>query len=156
MLYSRSFILSCILILILGSGSICSAADKIEKLYLTAYREISLIATPEGYYPSKITLFEGEKVHFFVTAIGSSPSCFIINEKGIFLSAISGKVSEGETYFETAGVFTYRCPSTKIEGKLVILPKKRKVERSIASTRARAKLWRPKDVPDDWSNEGGN
>jgi len=150
--YSRLFILCCIFSL--GAGA--AAAEKIDQLFLSPYREISLIATPEGYYPAKIILFEGEKVHFFITAIGTTPNCFIINEKGVFLSAIPGKVSEGETYFETAGVFTYRCPSTKIEGKLVILPKKKKVERSVASTRARAKVWRPKDAPDDWNQDGGN
>ncbi len=137
-----------------GIGAV--AGDKVEKFYLAPYREISLIATPEGYYPAKITVFEGEKVHFFVTAIGPNPNCFIINEKNVFLSALSGKVSEGETYFEAPGMLTYRCPSTKIQGQLVILAKKKKVERSVASTQARGKVWRPKDAPDDWNDERGN
>ncbi len=140
-------------ILLVGQGH---AADKVDQLYLSPYREISLIASPEGYYPGKITIFEGEKVHFFVTAIGTMPNCFIINEKGVFLSALPGKVSEGETYFETPGMFIYRCPSTKIEGKLVVLPKRKKVERSVANIRGRGKVWRPKDAPDDWSNGESN
>lgn|GEM_PF-1424548 len=125
------------------------------ELKLVPTRDVSFIAAREGFYPEKITIFEGEKIRFFITSITDHPNCFMLKEKNIFLSANNGKISEAEAFFEKPGIFLVKCPSTGIQGQVVVLPKKKKVERKVAQIGAKRKVWRPKDVPDDWSEEEG-
>ena len=41
-------------------------------------REISIIVTKEGYYPKSLSVFEGEKVKFYVTSTLDEPHCMIV------------------------------------------------------------------------------
>jgi hypothetical protein len=100
-------------------------------------RDFSIIVTSEGYYPTHISLFQGEKVRFFVTNLTDQPACVIVSHHNVFLAAEKGKVTEGEAYFNEAGTFPFYCPSTKHNGKISVIEKKKKVvERKIASESA--------------------
>jgi plastocyanin len=107
-------------------------------------REISIIFSEEGYYPKSISVFEGEKVRFFVTSTTDKPNCFIVESHKVFLSATKGKISEGEVTFDKPGSFSFYCPSSKNDGRVVVLETK-KPERAIASEKKDPLKWVPKD-----------
>jgi plastocyanin len=116
------------------------AAEDAKKAQPT--REISIIVTKEGYYPKSISVFEGEKVKFFVTSTVEDPSCVIVESHKVFMAANKGKVTEGETVFDKAGDFAFYCPSSKNDGKIVVL-KKHVPKRDIAAEKA--DVWMPRE-----------
>lgn len=108
-------------------------------------REVSIIVTKEGYYPKHLSVFEGEKVKFFVTSTVEEPNCLIVEGHKVFLAANKGKLTEGEVMFESAGEFAFYCPSSKNDGKVVVL-KKNVPKRDIASEAGDGpQVWMPKE-----------
>ena len=108
-------------------------------------REVAIIVTKEGYYPKQLSIFEGEKVKFFVTSTVEEPNCLIVESHKIFMAANKGKVTEAEAVFDHAGEFAFYCPSSKNDGKVVVL-KKQMPKREIASENGNeAKVWMPKE-----------
>jgi plastocyanin len=108
-------------------------------------RELAVIVTKEGYYPKSISVFEGEKVKFYVTSTVEEPHCMIVESHKVFLAANKGKVTEAEAVFDKAGEFAFYCPSSKNDGKIVVL-KKVVPKREIASERKHeGMLWTPKE-----------
>lgn len=113
-------------------------------------RDISIIATDEGYYPKKPVVFVGEKVRFFVTSTTKMPTCFILKDKEVYLEAKKGEISEGHAFFNKPGVFEFVCPAGGYKGNLVVLEHPRdsreRIKRELASQRSKkVKVWRPKD-----------
>lgn len=115
-------------------------------------REISLIATPEGYYPESFSVFAGEKIKFYLTGTGNTPSCLMLPDKELFLSAQKGNVSEGTIFFPKTGVFKFYCPTGKIKGRITVIPRPKteeelEAERKLASERMknRVRVWYPKE-----------
>ena len=121
--------------------------NNVDKMLSVPTREQAIIVGPAGYYPERITLFEGEKIHIFLTSATEENSCMIVAEKKLFLSARKGEIREGELYFDKPGSFKFYCPTGKIEGKITVLkkPMTLKEERSIASKKASVEIWSPKD-----------
>lgn len=115
------------------------AADKIPPT-----REIAIIVTKEGYYPKSISVFEGEKVKFYVTSTVEEPHCLIVEAHKVFVAANKGKVTEAETTFDKAGQFAFYCPSSKNDGKVVVM-KKALPKREIASEKKHDMVWTPKE-----------
>jgi plastocyanin len=107
-------------------------------------REVAIIVTKEGYYPKSISVFEGEKIKFYVTSTVEEPNCMIVESHKVFLAANKGKLTEGETVFEKAGEFAFYCPGSKNDGKVVVL-KKHVPNRDIASDNGKESLWTPKE-----------
>lgn len=107
-------------------------------------REVSIIVTKEGYYPKHISVFEGEKVKFYVTSTVEEPNCLIVESHKVFMAANKGKVTEAETVFQHAGDFAFYCPSSKNDGKIVVL-KKQMPKREVASEKPEASVWMPKE-----------
>ncbi len=105
-------------------------------------REVAVIVTKEGYYPKSLSVFEGEKVKFYVTSTVEEPHCLIVESHKVFLAANKGKVTETEVVFDTAGEFAFYCPSSKNDGKIVVL-KKREVKREVASEKVN--VWMPRE-----------
>lgn len=117
-----------------------------KKLYKQPYREVSVIVTNEGYFPDKISVFEGEKVRFFVTSTIDTPSCFILGEQEMFMAANKGKITEKEHIFMKPGDFQFYCPTGKISGKLTVLSKNHDKGRVIASEKVEIiQPWVPRD-----------
>lgn len=112
-------------------------------------RQVSIIASKEGYYPKSVTVFKGEKVHFFVTGTEKEANCFMLNEKSIFLSANKGRITEASAVFENEGKYSFYCPSSKIRGSLTVLERpslKRKIASIPTSEKRRnPRNWVPKD-----------
>ena len=126
---------------------ICSAVavaeDKSQKTP-APYRELSVILTAEGYYPKNLTVFEGEKVKFYLTSTVEEPGCMIVQGHEIFMAANKGKVTEAEVVFDKSGSFSFYCPSNrKNDGKLTVMKKLEKEKRrGIASDPS---TWTPKE-----------
>lgn len=122
----------------------------------TPMREIAIIFSDEGYYPRSISVFEGEKVRFFVTSTTEKPHCFIVESHKLFLSATKGKISEGEVHFDRPGKFSFYCPSSKNDGRVVVLEKKDKAQRNVASENKAPEKRDPlKWVPKDYESGVG-
>jgi hypothetical protein len=119
------------------------------KLLPKPVRDVSIIVTPEGYYPKEISVFEGDKVHFYVTSTKDDPDCFMLSEYSVFLSAQKGKITEGEAEFNRSGIFNYYCPSSKMGGKVVVLKRKSaeppKATPDRMEARKPAAVWMPKE-----------
>jgi plastocyanin len=108
-------------------------------------REVAIIVTKEGYYPKSVSVFEGEKVKFYVTSTVEESHCLIVESHKVFLAANKGKVTEAEAVFDKAGEFAFYCPSSKNDGKVVVL-KKVVPKREIASEKSNeSMLWMPKE-----------
>lgn len=107
-------------------------------------REVAVIVTKEGYYPKSLSVFEGEKVKFFVTSTVEEPHCMIVESHKVFLAANKGKVTEAEAVFDKAGEFAFYCPSSKNDGKIVVL-KKAVPKREVASEKSHDSVWTPKE-----------
>lgn len=125
------------LISVLFLTSLLAQAE--EKKLEKPTREISIIVTKEGYYPKSLSVFEGEKVKFFVTSTVEDPSCVIVESHKVFMAAAKGKITEGEAVFDKAGEFAFYCPSSKNDGKIVVL-RKHQPKREIASD-----VWMPRE-----------
>ncbi len=123
------------------------------KSYTFPLRNMAVIASDEGYYPSNLVIFEGEKIQLVVTSTSKEPSCFILQEKGVFLEASKGKVSEAEVFFKDPGIYKFHCPTQKIEGKITVLEKIKPEVEPVDRKRTPA-VWMPKDVPLDDSDLG--
>lgn len=121
-----------------------SAVAQEAKKVVQPTREVAIIVTKEGYYPKSISVFEGEKVKFFVTSTVEEPNCMIVESHKVFMAANKGKVTEAEAVFEHAGEFAFYCPSSKNDGKVVVL-KKVMPKREIASDKGEATVWMPKE-----------
>jgi len=120
----------------------CLAAGPVK---VAPTREVSIIVTKEGYYPKSISVFEGEKVKFYVTSTVEEPNCLIVEAHKVFMAANKGKITEGETTFDKAGEFAFYCPSSKNDGKIVVL-KKQLPKREIASEKEDSDMvWKPRE-----------
>ena len=124
--------------------SFTALAEEVKKV-VQPTREVAIIVTKEGYYPKSISVFEGEKVKFFVTSTVEEPNCLIVESHKVFMAANKGKVTEAETVFANAGEFAFYCPSSKNDGKVVVL-KKVTPKREVASEKgSEASVWMPKE-----------
>lgn len=122
--------------------SFAAHATEIKKTVPT--REVAIIVTKEGYYPKSLSVFEGEKVKFYLTSTVEEPHCLIVEGHKVFMAANKGKITEAEVVFDKAGDFVFYCPSSNIDGKVVVL-KKVMPKREIASEKGEASVWMPRE-----------
>lgn len=134
------------LVVVFISLFLSQAFAQSEQKGLQPMREISIIVTKEGYYPKSISVFEGEKVKFYVTSTVEEPNCMIVESHKVFMAANKGKVTEADVVFDKAGEFAFYCPSSKNDGKVVVL-KKVTAKREIASDKEgnQPSVWMPKE-----------
>lgn len=118
-----------------------------------ARRDLSIIASDSGFFPSQLSVFVGEEVHFYLTATSELPSCFILDDTSLFLEAKKGEVQHGVHRFKRAGVHRFYCPKGAISGQLTVLEdprvvRQQKRKRELASeneAKARPSLWLPRE-----------
>jgi plastocyanin len=135
----------------LSAWSIEETYNKEQKLDIP-YREQAIIVTKEGFYPNRLVAYKGEKVRFFVTAVGETTACFNIPAKNIYTSAHQGKIAEAETYFDKAGTYVFNCPNNSFTGRVMIIEKAADKEETMRRGLASdvIKVWQPKDTPSEW------
>ncbi|MBC7428694.1 MAG: hypothetical protein H7336_08800 [Bacteriovorax sp.] len=123
-----------------------------EKTLDVPYREQAIIIGKEGFYPNRLVVYKGEKVHFFITSVGVNSACFNIPDKNVFSSPTKDKIAETEVFFDKVGVFQFNCPNNTFTGRVMVLEKGSDKDetnrRGLASDVV--KVWRPKDTPNEW------
>lgn len=123
-----------------------------ERTLDVPYREQAVIVSKDGFFPNRLVVFKGEKVRFFVTAVGVDAACFNIPDKNVYSTAQPSKIAEAETFFDKVGVYTFNCPNNTFSGRVMVLEKPsdrdETMRRGLASDTV--KVWRPKDTPTEW------
>lgn len=137
---------------------LASAAQALEESYNkertldVPYREQAIIVSKDGFFPNRLVVFKGEKVRFFVTAVGVDSACFNIPDKNVYTSAAPQKIAEAETFFDKVGVFQFNCPNNSFTGRVMVLEKAsdrdETMRRGLASDTV--KIWKPKETPSEW------
>jgi hypothetical protein len=126
------------------NSNVWGLTEYTDTKYDRPIREIAVIASDEGYYPKQISVFEGERVRFFVSSISSGPNCLVIAKHELFLAANRGRITEGEAIFMEPGRVEYYCPASKIRGAITVLRNKRpKPTRTVAGKKTGP--WMPKE-----------
>jgi len=69
-----------------------------ERTLDVPYREQAVIISKEGFYPNRLVVFKGEKVRFFVTAVGVDSACFNIPDKNVYSTARPEKNCGGRDF----------------------------------------------------------
>lgn len=116
------------------------------------YREQAIIVSKDGFFPNRLVVFKGEKVRFFVTAVGIDSACFNIPDKNVFATAASQKIAEAETFFDKVGIYQFNCPNNSFTGRVMVLEKASDKEESMRRGLASdtVKIWKPKETPSEW------
>ena len=117
-----------------------------KRTFENPLREVSVIVGDDGFYPSTIVAFEGEKIHFFITSSTKKNQCFVLQKHEVFVSAEFGRINETEVVLEHAGRYKFYCPSHKFEGFLTVLSKDKpeeQISRTVASEKPN--YWTPRD-----------
>ncbi len=117
-----------------------------KRSFKNPLREVSVIVGDDGFYPSTITAFEGERLHFFITSSTKKSQCFVLQKHEVFVSAEFGMINETEVVLEYPGRYKFYCPSHKFEGHLTVLSKDKpeeQISRTVASEKP--KYWTPRD-----------
>jgi plastocyanin len=117
-----------------------------EKSYEAPVREISIIATDDGFYPNKVMAFTGEKVKFFITSTSGSKHCFILQKHEVFVAAEKGKINEAHVNLDMPGRFKFYCPSSNYKGHLTVFEKfKQEQDTGREPASLKPKYWTPRD-----------
>lgn len=121
-----------------------------EKVFDNPVREISVIITEDGFFPNKISAFEGERVKFFITSTAKDKQCFILQRHELFLGVENGKVNEGEVMLDSPGRFRFFCPSHKKQGHLTVIRKHVEVQKLREPASVKPTYWTPRDNEGDY------
>jgi hypothetical protein len=98
--------------------------------------------------------FVGERVQIYLTSTTDYPSCLMMPEKSVFMSARKGELSEKVTFFSKSGVVKFSCPNGNIKGEFVVLKKRTNLKKAGDEIRRasidekivpKIKVWLPKD-----------
>lgn len=114
----KYWFISIFLGLIISTGLAQNALEFKEPL-----REVSIIATKDGFFPKAVSVHEGERVRFFLTSTHDTPDCFVLQNHKVFLAAEKGKVSEKDVVFNEPGRYKFYCPSSKHSGFVTVIEK---------------------------------
>lgn len=134
-----------------GAGLASEGESKMQRLK-NPVREVAVILTPEGAYPSSIFAYKGEKVKFYLSATTKRPSCFMLPRHDIFVAVPPGKVRSASFFLEHTGELDFHCPTGNIKGSLSVYEHPREARerrrRELASEQQKSegpKIWMPRD-----------
>ncbi len=108
-------------------------------------RDYSIIVSDEGYYPEKITIFEGETLNIFLTSTAEEKGCLMIPSHDIFVAANKGRITSTSAKFKNPGTYEFYCPNNMIKGEIVVLQRKRERPKRMPASETKTKIWMPKD-----------
>jgi hypothetical protein len=118
----------------------------------TPVREVAVILTPEGAYPSSIFAYKGEKIRFYLSATTKRPSCFMVPQHNVFVAVPPGEVREASLVLKHKGELEFHCPTGNIKGALSVHEHPRDIrkrrQRELASEQERnegPRIWMPQD-----------
>jgi hypothetical protein len=127
--------------------------DEPEKVWFdAAKREMAIIITDEGFYPQQLSVFQGEKVTFYLTSTAREDRCFMIANKEIFVPVYKNQLQIVEVEFKREETLDFHCPVGNMRGRISILEhpnhrKDRLQKRELASESVtrQPKIWMPRE-----------
>jgi hypothetical protein len=97
-----------------------------------ASQDIVILNTDKGFVPKTLALREGVKYKIHVVNVNDKEKnvSFIMSAFAQHHGTYYGQIKTFEVIPSKEGVYTYQCPETSLEGKVVVIPP---TDRSIAS-----------------------
>lgn len=94
-------------------------------------QDVVILNTDKGFVPKNLSLKEGVKYKIHVVNVNEKEKnvSFIMSAFAEHHGTYYGEIKTFEVTPTKEGVYTYQCPETSLEGKVVVIPQ----ERSIAS-----------------------
>lgn len=103
------------------------------KTNFAPYQDVVILNTEKGFLPTSLSLKEGTKYRISVVNVNEKEKnvSFIMSAFAQYHGTSYGQITTFEVTPEKEGVYTYQCPETSLEGKVVVLPSQE--DRSLAS-----------------------
>lgn len=97
-----------------------------------ASQDVVILNTEKGFVPKNLSLKEGVKYKIHVVNVNEKEKnvSFIMSAFAEHHGTYYGEIKTFEVTPTKEGVYTYQCPETSLEGKVVVIPQN---QRSIAS-----------------------
>ena len=97
-----------------------------------ASQDVVILNTEKGFVPKFLSLREGTKYKIHVVNVNEKEKnvSFIMSSFAQHHGTYYGQIKTFEVVPEKQGVYTYQCPETSLEGKVVVIPQ---TDRAIAS-----------------------
>lgn len=104
------------------------------KTNFAPYQDVVILNTEKGFLPTSLSLKEGTKYRINVVNVNEKEKnvSFIMSAFAQYHGTSYGQITTFEVTPEKEGVYTYQCPETSLEGKVVVLPSSQE-DRSLAS-----------------------
>ena len=99
---------------VIASGRTISA-ERLQGL-----QEISVIASDQGFFPSRIFVTQGIPVKIYLSTPSKNALCFMSDGLGVKKGILPGQVEEVSFVPENAGDFRIYCPMKSLEGKITV------------------------------------
>jgi plastocyanin len=99
-------------------------------------QDIVILNTEKGFVPKSLSLKEGVKYRIHVVNVNEKEKnvSFIMSAFAEHHGTYYGQIKTFEVIPQKEGVYTYQCPETSLEGRVVVLPRDDQGQmRSIAS-----------------------
>lgn len=87
-------------------------------------REVVILNTNSGFIPSVLRLKEGASYRFHVVNVSKKAKnvSFVMEDFSEFHGTYYGQVVSFYIHPKKTGVYTYQCPETSAQGRLVVVP----------------------------------
>lgn len=96
-------------------------AQEEQAWFEASKREIAIIITDEGFYPRNFSVFQGEKITFYLTSTAREDRCFMIQQKGLFVPIYKNQLKVVDVEFEREETLDFHCPVGNMRGKISVL-----------------------------------
>lgn len=109
-----------------------TSVEKIKDNF-EASQDIVILNTDKGFIPKNLSLKEGVKYRINVVNVNDKEKnvSFIMSAFAQYHGTAYGQITSFEVVPQKEGVYTYQCPETSLEGKVVVTPLPQ--DRSVAS-----------------------
>lgn len=89
-----------------------------------ASQDVVILNTEKGFVPKSLSLREGIKYKIHVVNVNEKEKnvSFIMSSFAQHHGTYYGQIKTFEVVPEKQGVYTYHCPETSLEGKIVVIP----------------------------------
>lgn len=96
-------------------------------------QDVVILNTDKGFLPKSLSLKEGSKYRISVVNVNEKEKnvSFIMSAFAQYHGTAYGQITTFEVIPQKEGVYTYQCPETSLEGKVVVIPQQE--DRSLAS-----------------------